>query len=62
MEKSTYWGVNEVEHVCCAVMLVEHGGSLCLHGDATLPLHWETVKHLLIADALLYHTCTRFNA
>ena len=59
METSTHWGVNEVEHVHCAVMLVEHCGCLCLHGDPTLPLHWEAIKHLLVATALLYHTCTR---
>lgn len=53
----THWGVDEVQHVCCSLVPVEHGGCLCLHCDPSLPLHWEAVQHLLVSAAPFYHTC-----
>ena len=43
----SYWSVDEIEEELLSLPAVDHGGSLGLQCDASLPLHWEVVQHLL---------------
>ena len=50
--------VDEVEEVAVAIMAVDHGGSLGLDSDTSLPLHREVVQYLSRHTTSLYHSCT----
>lgn len=43
-------GVYEVQHVHLSLVRwhMEHGCCLGLHGDTSLPLHWQSVQQLLV--------------